>query len=110
MAKVMTYTEAINIALEGLENAEARERLEALKVQLAKRGSGKHGPTKAQKENVEHKAKIAEVLANGGLTATEVGHELGFACQKATALLKQMVEAGEVVRIKEGRVVRFELA
>lgn len=106
----MTYAEAIDIAIAALGEGEAVDRLNALKVQLAKRGSGKHGMTKAQKENVEYKARILEVLADGGKTATEVGNELGVACQRASAILRQMVEAGDVIRVKEGRVVRFEVA
>ena len=47
--KNMTYAEAINIAIEALGEGEAVERLEALKAQLAKRGSGKKGLTKTRR-------------------------------------------------------------
>ena len=108
--KNMTYAEAINIAIEALGEGEAVERLEALKAQLAKRGSGKKGLTKTQKENVEVKARIAEILGEGELSATEIGKELGLTCQKVSALLKQMIEAEEVVKVKEGKAIRFRLA
>ena len=108
--KVMTYAEALTFGIEALGACEASERLEALKAQLAKRGSGKHGMTKTQKENEVLKERILEVLAEGGLTATEVGEALDLKCQKASALLKQLVEAEAVNRVKEGKTVRFELA
>jgi predicted Rossmann fold nucleotide-binding protein DprA/Smf involved in DNA uptake len=108
--KNMTYAEAINIAIEALGEGEAVERLEALKAQLAKRGSGKKGLTKTQKENVEVKARIAEILGEGEMSATEIGKELGLTCQKVSALLKQMIEAEEVVKVKEGKAIRFRVA
>ena len=108
--KNMTYAEAINLAIEALGEGEAVDRLVALKAQLAKRGTGKKGLTKTQKENVELKARMAEILANGGMTATELAGELGVSCQKVSALLKQMAEAHEVTRVKEGKVIRFEVA
>ena len=108
--KNMTYAEAINIAIEALGEGEAVERLEALKAQLAKRGSGKKGLTKTQKENVEVKARIAEILGEGEMSATETGKELGLTCQKVSALLKQMIEAEEVVKVKEGKAIRFRVA
>ena len=108
--KNMTYAEAINIAIEALGDGEAVERLEALKAQLAKRGSGKKGLTKTQKENVEVKARIAEILGEGEMSATEIGKELGLTCQKVSALLKQMIEAEEVVKVKEGKAIRFRVA
>ena len=107
--KNMTYAQAIDNAINGNINDEVVERLEALKEQLAKRGSGKHSPTKTQKENEVLKGRILEILAevDEGLTATEVGEEIGVKCQKASAILKQMVDAGDVARNKVGKVVRF---
>ena len=106
----MTYAEAIDIAIEALGECDASVRLAALKAQLAKRGSGKKGLTKTQKENVEVKARIAEILGEGEMSATEIGKELGFTCQKVSALLKQMIEAEEVVKVKEGKAILFRLA
>ena len=53
MANVMTYAEAINIAIEvmGADHAEAVDRLKTLQAQLAKRNSGSKGLTKTQKAN-----------------------------------------------------------
>ena len=105
----MTYVEAINFAIDAIDNEEVIEKLDALKAQLVKRGSAKKGLTKTQKENEVLKDKVAEILANGGMTATELANELGVSCQKVSALLKQMVEAERVAKVKEGKAIRFEL-
>lgn len=114
----MTYAVAIDNAIAALRAYESTElgvkdesieKLKALKVQLAKRGSGKHGMTKTQKENEVLKDKVAEILANGGASATEIANEMGVSCQKVSALLKQMIEAERVAKVKEGKAIRFEL-
>jgi len=112
--KKMTYAEAINLAIEGNLNEEAIERLNALKEQLAKRNSGSalKKPTKTQRENEEFKVKIVDMLKEDvdGMTATEIGSALAVSCQKASAILSQMVKAEVVTKAKEGKVTRFVLA
>ena len=92
MANKMTYAVAIDTMLaiangkevEDAIKVEAVARMADLKAQLAKRnGSGKKGLTKAQKEGVDLKAHIAEILATepDGVTATEVGNAIGQTCQ-----------------------------
>lgn len=109
MANKMTYSVAIDNALAGNLTDEVVERLHDLQAQLAKRGSSKKGLTKTQKENEEHKNVILENLRAevDGMTATEVGQSIGVTCQKASAILRQMVDAGTVRKDKEGKVVRF---
>lgn len=109
MANKMTYAVAIDNAIAGNINEEVLERLEALKAQLAKRGSGHKGLTKTQKENEELKNVILENLRAevDGMTATEVGNSIAVTCQKASAILRQMVEGGTVRKDKVGKVVRF---
>lgn len=109
MANKMTYAQAIDNAINGNINEEVLERLEALKAQLAKRGSGHKGLTKTQKENVELKGVILENLRAevDGMTATEVGNSVAVTCQKASAILRQMIEDGAVRKDKVGKVVRF---
>lgn len=109
MANKMTYAVAIDSAIAGNINEEVLERLEALKAQLAKRNSGNKGMTKTQKENEGLKAVILENLRAevDGMTATEVGNSIAVTCQKASAILRQMVEGGTVRKGKEGKVVRF---
>ena len=107
--KKMTYAVAIDRALAGDITDEVVERLTALKEQLAKRGSGHKGQTKTQKENEALKGVILENLRAevDGMTATEVGNCNGITCQKASAILRQMVEGGTVRKDKVGKVVRF---
>ena len=107
--KNMTYAEAIDLAVIALGECEATDRLLALREQLAKRGS-KHGMTKTQKENVDLRERMVEALANGGMTATELAKEMDISVQKASALLRQLVVAERVARVKEGKVIRFEVA
>ncbi len=112
MTNKMTYAMAIDSAIAGNINDEVIEKLEALKVQLAKRGSGKHGPTKAQREGQVLMEGIVECLAevDEGMTATEVGAAVGVTCQRASALLKKLIEDERVRKDKVGKQVRFFLA
>ena len=120
----MTYAQAIDFTLQVLnenqfegieaEKAMAMEKLEALKEQLAKRNSSGalKKPTKTQRENEEFKVKIVDMLTEevDGMTATEIGSALAVSCQKASAILSQMVKAEVVAKVKEGKVTRFVLA
>ena len=112
--KNMTYTQAIDNALAGNMTDETIERLEALKAQLAKRNSSGalKKPTKTQRENEEYKTKIVDMLTEevDGMTATEIGSALAISCQKASAILSQMVKAEVVAKVKDGKVTRFVLA
>jgi len=112
--KNMTYAQAIDNAIAGNMTDETIERLTALKEQLAKRNSSGalKKPTKTQRENEEFKVKILDMLAEevDGMTATEIGSALAISCQKASAILKQMVDANAVNKVKEGKVTRFVLA
>lgn len=111
----MTYAVAIDRAIAGDVDAEVIEKLEALKVQLAKRGSGKHTLTKTQREGLELIDRILEMLADtpDGMTATEIGDALDIKCQRASALLAKLTPErgdGRVRRDKVGKQVRFYLA
>jgi DNA-binding transcriptional ArsR family regulator len=121
----MTYAVAIDFALqlmnenvfEGVEEekAVAMERLEALKAQLAKRGSAKT-PTKTQKENEVIMTNILDALADVGepTTVTDlISHGIeGFELtnQKVSALLRKLVERGKVTKTIEGKKAMFALA
>lgn len=111
----MTYAQALEIAINVVTDDVAKERLEALKAQLAKRTSSKT-PTKTQKENVVIMERIVDALSDVGepVTVTDLlkhgveGYELTN--QKASALLRKMVEDGKVVKTTEGRKTKFSLA
>ena len=82
---------------------------------LAKKSSSKK-PTKAQEENEVIKTKIVEVLGSfeNGATASEVlGADsafTGMSNQKISALLKQLVEAGTVVKTIDKKKSIFSVA
>lgn len=106
----MTYVEALNVALEAVENAEVVEKLEALKAQLEKRNASR-GQTKTQKANEGLKAEILAFVGEAGaVRAGEVGTHFGVQVQKASALLKQLVEAGKLERYTEKKVTFFKVA
>ena len=112
MTKI-TYIDALNAALTCDLSDEIKERLTALKEQLVKRNTAKSDkPTKTQRENAEVKARILEFLTHTlqGLRCGEIANEIGISGQKCSALLSQMVKAGEVVKTTEKRVSKFAIA
>lgn len=72
-------------------------------------------PSKTQRENVVRKEGIAAVMEAGEIyTATDIstlmgGKDNGWSAQRASALLKQMVEAGQVVKAEVKRRSYFAL-
>ena len=111
----MTYAQALEIAINVVTDETAKERLEALKAQLAKRSSSKT-PTKTQKENVAVMEQLEKALyvAHDPVTVTELINSAealkGYTNQKVSALLRKMVEEGKVVKTVEGRKTKFSLA
>ena len=81
---------------------------------LDKKASNKKA-TKTQEANIGIKATILAVLGNGkSMTVTEMqsaSAELGeLSNQKVSALVRQLVEAGKVVKTIDKKVSRFSLA
>ena len=110
MEKV-TIKERINgIAFEGL-TAEDFEFLKerALKSIRKANPNAIRKPSKAQVENEGFKAQIPAILGDGK-TATQVGADLGISVQRASAILKQMVDAGAVTKEKVGKTLLFKVA
>lgn len=108
----MTITDQINaIAFDTLTEDQFNFLVERA-LKSVRKSTGERKPTKVQKENEGFKAEILNLLADSdGMTATQVGTAFGWnGSQKASALLKQMVDAGEVVKAKEGRVTLFKVA
>ena len=113
MANKMTYVSAITDVIEGVALTEEHiEKLTALKASLEKRASGERKPTATQKANVAVKESIAEFLGTVEFaTATEIGKACGeISNQKASALLKQMVDEGTVEKFSEKRKTYFKIA
>ena len=89
-----------------------QEQFDFLKERALKsirKSNGVRKPTKTQVENDAIKVQMADLL-NEGMTATDAGKAVGISVQKASALLKQMVDAGEVVKVKDGKVTLFKVA
>lgn len=108
----VTITEQINrIAFDTLTEDQFNFLVERA-LKSVRKPSERKGQTKTQKENEGFKAEILNLLADSeGMTATQVGTAFGWnGSQKASALLKQMVEAGSVAKVKEGRVTLFKVA
>lgn len=111
----LTYVGALDAVLAGTElTDELRDKLEALKASLIKRNAknGNRKPTKTQRENAEIKVKIADFLTGKDpVKAGEIGAALEISTQKASALLRQMVEDGIVVKGEgEKKATVFTLA
>ena len=84
-------------------------------LELLDRKAEKKGATKTQVANEGYKTVIKETLATvGKATVTELmkaNDDLGeLSNQKVSAILKQLVEAGEVVKFTENRKSMFTLA
>lgn len=93
---MMTYVEALEVAINAVADEEVKERLTALSASLAKRNS-KKSPTKRQKENVGVMETIVEVLASceEPVTVSELQRDerlAEFSNQRLSALLKKLVE------------------
>ena len=112
----ITYVSAINLAIRALNGEKIENRVEvadkllALGTQLEKRNATKSGkPTKKQTENAEVKQAILDtLLVDEGKRCGDIATEIGITGQKCSALLSQMVKAGEVVKREgEKRVSMF---
>ena len=96
----MTYREMLekvianDVTDEVIEKA--TERLEKLDTENEKR---KNRVSKKALENEPIKERIVEVLGEEPKTATEIGAEVEISTQKASALLRQLVEAGKANKI-----------
>ena len=111
----ITNVKALSIVLDTCElSAEVRAKLETMKSQFEKKNSAEKKPTATQIANEGIKSVILETLGNGSLTITEMqklNSELAeLSNQKISALLKQMVENGSVVREEIKRKAHFKRA
>ena len=84
-------------------------------VELLTRKSGKSGMTKTQKENVNICETIKTVLTEVAkpVTISELMADerlAAYSNQKLSALVRQLVKAGEVVRTEDKRKAYFAIA
>lgn len=107
----MTYVDALNVAIEAVANEEVIEKLTALKAQMGKKRTSTK-PTKTQVANEGIKADILEALTDEGVTVKTLLGELegDYSSQKISALLRQLIAEGKVVKTIEKKVSYFSLA
>lgn len=104
----MTYGQALAVAIDLVEDEVVKERLEALKAQLAKRNSREAKPTKTQKENEILKEDMwAFIYENGAKRAFDIAGYFKISGQKASALLNALVKDGRLEKYTEKRVTYF---
>lgn len=105
-----TITEQINaIAFDTLTEEQFAFLVERA-LKSVRKSTGERKPTKVQKENEHLKSKMFDAIAVAeGMTATDAGKAVGISVQKASALLKQLIESGEVVKVKDGKVTVFKV-
>ena len=119
MTEKMTNKKALTFVLESFElPADVKEKLEKMLVQVEKKNSakteGKLTPTQIANEGI--KTEILDFLATADrkLTISEMLKEIP-ACaeltnQRVSALVRQLVTEGKVVRTEEKRKAYFSIA
>ena len=110
-----TNVKALTYVLDNYDlPTEIRAKLEKMKVQFEKKNSAEKKPTATQIANEGIKNLILEVIGNSSLTITEMqkinGELAELSNQKISALLKQMVENGSIVREEIKRKAYFKKA
>lgn len=75
---------------------------------LNKKHNAKSGPTKTQIENAAIKSNIVDALTEP-MRATAVAESCEISVQKASALLRQLVIDGKVVRHQDKKITTFSL-
>ena len=110
-----TNVKALAYVLENYDlPTEIHAKLEKMKVQFEKKNSAEKKPTATQIANEGIKNLILEVIGNSSLTITEMqkinGELAELSNQKISALLKQMVENGSIVREEIKRKAYFKKA
>lgn len=113
----MTYKDAVNVAITALgdTNPEAVEKLNAMLVQLNKRGSG-GGMTKTQRENEVLKGMILEILqeADAFIPPTDIQADDRMpdtlTIPKIGALMKQLIDAGQAQKHKHKKHILYARA
>lgn len=110
----LTYSVALDVAIASVSDDAVKEKLTALKAQLAKKSSGERKPTATQKENVGFKESILEGLDDGKYTITDIIKGVpavgGLSNQRVSALVRQMVADGLLVREEIKRKAYFSKA
>lgn len=117
MANKVTRKSAIAYVLDNCTVPEdVREKLVSMKAQLDKApAKGDRKPTKTQVANEGFKQVIVENMEPGRLyTVTELSKEMPFgeelSTQRVSALVRQLKDAGSVIRTEDKRKAYFQVA
>lgn len=111
----MTNVKAIEFVLANAElPTEVEEKLEKMKLQFEKKSSSERKPTANQKENAGFKKAILDYLATvEKATITEMLKNVAelseLSNQRVSAIVRQLKENKEVIRIEEKRKAYFAL-
>ena len=109
----MTNVKAIDYVLGNFElPTDVAEKLGKMKEQFVKKNSGERKPTANQVENAGLKVAILNGMESGkAYTITDlmksVAELADLSNQRVSALVRQLVESGEVVRTEEKRKAYF---
>lgn len=108
----MTYVMALDVAINAVEDGEVKDKLIALKAQIAKKNSAERKPSKTQAANEQTKAEMIAYLTtqDEGKTATEIAEAFGISNQKASALLTALVNDKKIERDVVKRKAYFKVA
>ena len=112
----MTNVKALAYVIDNFSEdipADVAEKLTAIKTSFEKKSANRK-PTKAQEENAEIKETILAVLTFEGATVTEIqgkDEALGaLSNQRVSALLRQLIADGKVVKTTDKKKALFALA
>ena len=111
----MTYVKALEIAIATVDNAEAKAKLTALQASIAKKNSAERKPTATQTANAGFKVAIENGMELGKkYTITDLMKNISeltdLSNQRVSAIVRQMVESGTLVREEIKRKAYFSLA
>lgn len=115
MKKNITRVEALNLAISALsDNTDAVEVLTSIRDTITKANSRKSDkPTKTQQANMDIKSRLIAHLSDGNrYSVADIvkAFDNEYSSQKVSALLRQLILAGEVVREEDKRKALFRLA
>lgn len=114
MAKKLTIVEMYGAIMEKAQGVLSKEEIEFLqsRADLVAKKNATRKPTKAQAENEEIKDKILEFMSDKvSRTVTDIMKGVGLESnQKTSALVRQLKEAGLIVRTETKGKAYFTLA
>jgi Fic family protein len=96
VTKRETFVEILSVLTDPAQKAFVEHEIEL----IDKRKNAPRKPTAEQKANEALKARIVDELPTEGATATDIANGLEVSVQKASQLLRQLVEAGFVTRVE----------